>query len=180
MSPPSSQCLTWWRLARHLPTDEIERFVQVVHSAGFIRSSRLATAWATTVLSHRHPRGSDPASSLVRCKLSISTREGQVERRPHALRDPRGLGDRFRAGTQDRLSPASSSGAPRHGWIGGPAGPGERGLRHPQRPLIKGGVRRRSAPRYEDDRFRINWPSNATTTNATTTNATTTATAPCQ
>ena len=76
---------------------------------------------------------------------------GQVERHPHALRDPRGVGDRFCAGAEDRIPATSSPGPPGHGWIRGPSGPRERGLRHPQGPTSKGTVRRRSASGRADD-----------------------------
>lgn len=129
---------------------DIEPVVQVVHSVGSIRFGRLSLREPTTVivaLRDAVVRSVPELGSGCRYRSG----RGQVERHPHALRDPRGVGDRFCAGAEDRIPATSSSGPPGLGWIGGPLGPRERGLRHPQGPLSKGTVRRRSAPGCEDD-----------------------------
>src|SRR5450759_3695470 len=95
---------------------DIEPVVQVVHSVGSIRFGRLPRREPTTVLVALR-------DAVVRSvpELGSGCRyrpgRGQVERHPHALRDPRGIGDRFCAGAEDRIPATSSSGPPGHGGI---------------------------------------------------------------
>jgi len=119
---------------------DIEPVVQVVHSVGSIRFGRLPRREPTTVLVALRDAVVRSVPELGSgCRYRSG--RGQVERHPHALRDPRGVGDRFCAGAEDRIPATSSSGPPGLGWIGGPLGPRERGLRHPQGPLSEGTVR---------------------------------------
>jgi hypothetical protein len=74
---------------------DIELVVQVVHSVGSIRFGRLSLREPSTVLvcSETQWSGQFPSSVQV---ADIDPGGGQGERHPHALRDPRGIGDRFR------------------------------------------------------------------------------------
>jgi hypothetical protein len=91
----------------------------------------------------------------------MSTREGRVESGPYVLRDSRGRTNCVCSRATNRLPSASSSGAPGHGWLVGTLGPGERGVRRSQGTCQEIPVRRGSAPGYEHDRARLNWPSTA-------------------